>query len=178
MLEFVLSLRRGFVLSLVVCGGVGPSTASLANQAPVYCGCLHGCDPVSRVGLDQSANPVVVWLGLVSRVREVIVETWNVRESQHPSSTRSWSRAGRLWDHHSSNFDVHRRLTSTLRSLFVLTASVARHHHGHVDNFVTRTGPVESLARPDLVPSSPLPLRATDVKLARRASTFNSLTAS
>ena len=64
---------------------VGPSTTSLANQAPVYCGCpagTHGCDLVSRVRLDQSANPVVVWLGLVSRVREVIVETWNMRESQ------------------------------------------------------------------------------------------------
>ena len=48
----VLSLRSGLVLSLVVCGGVGPSTASLANQAPVYCGCpagTHGCDLVSRV---------------------------------------------------------------------------------------------------------------------------------
>ena len=34
----------------------GPSTAFLANQAPVYCGCpagTHGCDPVR---LDQSAN--------------------------------------------------------------------------------------------------------------------------
>ena len=52
-------------------GGIGPSTASLANQAPVYCGCPAGtnwCDLVSRVRLDQSANPVVVWLGLVSRV--------------------------------------------------------------------------------------------------------------
>ena len=28
----------------------------------------HGCDPVSRVRLDQSTNPVVVWLGHVSRV--------------------------------------------------------------------------------------------------------------
>ena len=28
----------------------------------------HGCDLVSRVRLDQSANPVVMWLGLVSRV--------------------------------------------------------------------------------------------------------------
>ena len=56
---------------LVRCGGIGPSTAFLANQAPVYCGCpagTHGCDLVSRVRLDQSANPVVVWLGLVSRV--------------------------------------------------------------------------------------------------------------
>ena len=52
----------------------------------MYCGCpagTHGCDPVSRVRLDQNANPVVVWLGLVSRVREVIVETWNMSESQH-----------------------------------------------------------------------------------------------
>ena len=85
MLEFVLSLRSGLVLSLVVCGEAGPSTASLANQAPVYRGCpagTHGCDLVSRVRLDQNANPVVVWLGLVSRVREVIVETWNMRKSQ------------------------------------------------------------------------------------------------
>ena len=72
----VLSLRSGLVLSLIVCGEIGPSTASLANQAPVYCGCpaaTHGCDLVSRVRLDQSANPVVVWLSLVSRVHEVIV---------------------------------------------------------------------------------------------------------
>ena len=64
---------------------VGPSTASLANQAPVNCGCparTHGCDLVSRGRLDQSANPVVVWLGLVSRLREVIVERWNMSESQ------------------------------------------------------------------------------------------------
>ena len=50
---------------------IGPSTAFLANQAPVYCGCpagTHVCDLVSRVRLDQSANSVVVWLGLVSRV--------------------------------------------------------------------------------------------------------------
>ena len=47
---------------LFFCGGIGPSTALLANQAPVYCGCpagTHGCDLVSRVRLDQSANPVV-----------------------------------------------------------------------------------------------------------------------
>ena len=83
----VLSLRSGLVLSLVVCGEVGPSTASLANQASVYCGCpagTHGCDLVSRVRQDQSANPVVVWLGLASRVREVIMETWNARKSNTP----------------------------------------------------------------------------------------------
>ena len=57
-------------------------------------------------------------------------------------------------------------------------ASVVRHHHRHVDNLVTRTGPVESLARSDLVPSSSLPLRSMDIKLPRRASTFNSLTVS
>ena len=76
----VLSCRLSSVVE------VGPFTASLANQAPVYCGCpagTHGCDPVSRVRLGQSANPVVVWLGLVSRVREVIVETWNMSEFQH-----------------------------------------------------------------------------------------------
>ena len=46
--------------------GCGPSTAFLANQAPVYCGCpagTHGCDLVSRMRRDQSANPVGVWLG-------------------------------------------------------------------------------------------------------------------
>ena len=45
----VLSLRSGLVLSLVVCGEVGPSTASLANQAPVYCGC-----PAGPTGVIQS----------------------------------------------------------------------------------------------------------------------------
>ena len=34
--------------------------------------------------LDQSANPVVVWSGLVSRVSEVIMETWNMRKSNTP----------------------------------------------------------------------------------------------
>ena len=69
-------VRSGFLSG---CGGIGPSTAFLANQAPVYCGCpagTHGCDLVSKVRLDQSANPVVVWLGLVSRV---------VRSSSEPS---------------------------------------------------------------------------------------------
>ena len=89
----VLSLRSGLVLSLVVCGEVEPSTASLANQAPVYCGCpagTHGCDLVSRVSLDQSANPVVLWLGLVSRVREVIMDTWNMRKSQQ--KMKNWKK--------------------------------------------------------------------------------------
>ena len=60
-------VRSGF---LCRCGGLGPSTAFPSWWAPVYCGCpagTHGCDPVSRVRLDQSANPVVVWLGLVLR---------------------------------------------------------------------------------------------------------------
>ena len=46
--------------------GCGPSTAFLANQAPVCCGCparTHGCDLVTRMRRDQSANPVGVWLG-------------------------------------------------------------------------------------------------------------------
>ena len=43
----------------------------------------------------------------------------------------------------------------------------------NVDNLVTRTGPVESLARSDMDPSSSLPLRAMDIKLACRASAFN-----
>ena len=85
-------VRSGFVSR----GGViGPSTAFQANQAPVCCGCpagTHGCDLVSRVRLDQSANPVVVWSGLVSRV-EVIVETWSFRTLvfvfPHSSSARS-----------------------------------------------------------------------------------------
>ena len=54
--------------SFVVVVVIGPSTAF---PAPVYCGCpagTHGCDQVSRVRLDQSANPVVVCLSLVSRV--------------------------------------------------------------------------------------------------------------
>ena len=69
----VLSLRSGLDLSL-------------ANQSPVYCGCpagTHGCDLVSKVRLDQSANPVVVWLGLVWRVREVIVVTTRQDKMTH-----------------------------------------------------------------------------------------------
>ena len=68
LLRYHVRVRSAF---LVRCGGIGPSTAFLANQAPVYCGCparTDGCDLVSRVRLDQSANPVVVWLGLGSRV--------------------------------------------------------------------------------------------------------------
>ena len=134
----VLSLRSGLVLTLVVCGEVGQSTASLANQAPVFCGCpagIHGCDLVSRVRTDQSANPVVVWLGLVSRVREVILETWHMRKSQHPSSTRSWSPR---WSTLGSSFQPHFNTAILIRS------------HG----FCCSTPPVESLARSDLDPSS------------------------
>ena len=68
LLRYHVRVRSAFLVS---CGGIGPSTAFLANEAPVYCGCpagTHGCDPVSRVRLDPSANPVVAWLGLVSRV--------------------------------------------------------------------------------------------------------------
>ena len=75
----------------------GPSTASLANQAPVYCGCpagTHGCDLVSRMRLDQSANPVVVWLGLVSHVRELIVETWKMSESQQKKEVKKEGNKG------------------------------------------------------------------------------------
>ena len=38
----VLSLRSGLVLSLVVCGEVGPSTASLANRHPCTVDVLQG----------------------------------------------------------------------------------------------------------------------------------------
>ena len=57
----------------------------------MYCGYparTHGCDLVSRVRLEQSANPAVVWLGLVSRVGEVIVETWNMRKSHQKEKVR------------------------------------------------------------------------------------------
>ena len=46
-------VRSAFLVSY---GGIGPSTASLANQAPVYCGCpagTHGCDLVSRARLHR-----------------------------------------------------------------------------------------------------------------------------
>ena len=46
--------------------GCGPSTAFLANQAPIHCGCpagSHGRDLVSRLRRDHSANLVGVWLG-------------------------------------------------------------------------------------------------------------------
>ena len=55
----------------ISCHQVHPRRLVWSNQAPVYCGCpagTHGCDLVSSVRPDQSANPVVVWLGLVSRV--------------------------------------------------------------------------------------------------------------
>ena len=68
LLRYHVRVRSGF---LACCGGYGPSTAFPSCWAPVYCGCparTHGRDLLSRVRLDQSANPVVVWLGLVSRV--------------------------------------------------------------------------------------------------------------
>ena len=131
-------VRSGFL-----CGGLGPYSQPSWRTRHPYCGCLagtHGCDLVSRVRLDQSANPVVVWLGLVSRV---VRSTWSRGAFVHQclySHTRL--RHGRLATHpprphrHSSDFDVHRHLTSTLRSwwicchavMVVLTASVARHH--------------------------------------------------
>ena len=98
MLEFVLSLAQwSCPVACRLWWKVGPSTASLANQAPVYCGCpagTHGCDLVSRVRLDQSANPVVVWLGLVSRVREIIMETWNMEKSQHSQKIDEYEMTG------------------------------------------------------------------------------------
>ena len=136
----------------------------------MYCGCpagTHGCDLVSRVRLDQSAN-LFVWLGLVSHVREVIVETWNMRKSKQPSSTRivvtSWSTLG-------SSFQPNFNTAILIRSHNFCCSTPSR-----ACQQPTRTGPVESLARSDLVPSSSLPLRAMDIKLAGRASTSNYLT--
>ena len=174
--SIVVRVRSAF---LVRCGGIGPSTAFLANQAPVYCGCpvgTHGCDLVSRVRLDQSANPVVVVVGSRVACCEVIAETWSFRTLvfvfPHSSSARSsygLADSGvNTGTHpprsHRHSIDVHRHLTSTLRScwirchavIVVLTASVAQHRrlltlhfHWHVDNLVARTGPAESLARYD-----------------------------
>ena len=109
---------------------------------------------------------------------EVFEESWSFRTRvfvfPHPSSARSCHELAdsgiNTGTHpprshrHSSDFDVHRHLTATLRScwvrchaaIVVFTASVARHHrlltlhfHWHVNNLVARTGPVEALARSD-----------------------------
>ena len=63
-----MGVRSGFG---VACG---PSTASLANQAPVYCGCpagTHGCDLVSRVRTGSEVGSHV-------KCCEVIVESWSL----------------------------------------------------------------------------------------------------
>ena len=91
-------MRSVSLVSLVGCGRVGPSTASLVNQALVYCGCparTHGCDLVSRVRLDQSANPVVVWLGLVSRVVE---SSWRREICVYPNTPLRPGRGHELVD--------------------------------------------------------------------------------
>ena len=164
-------VRSGFVCR---CGGFGPSTAFPSNQAPVYCGCpagTHGCDPVSKVRLDQSANPVVVWLGLVSRV---VRSSWSHGAFIHQClHSHTPVRHGRVtsWPTLGSSLMLIRlvrigtpvTLTFIVTSLqhcdldgFVVTASVARHHrlltlhfHWQFNNLVARIGPVESLARSD-----------------------------
>ena len=90
-LPFV-GVRSGF---LVACGGFGPSTASLANQAPVYCGCpagTHG-DLVSRVRLDQKRQPFCCVVGSHVACCEVFVESRSLRtlvfESPHLSKMQS-----------------------------------------------------------------------------------------
>ena len=143
------------------------------------CGCpagTHGCDLFSKVRLDQSANPVVCgWV----QVLRVVRSSWSRGAFVHlclhshtplrPGRGRELAESGIITDahpprprRHSSDSDVHRHLTSTLRSwwirchavIVVLTASAARHHrlltlhfHWHVNNLVARIGPMESLAR-------------------------------
>ena len=104
LLRYHVRVRNGF---LVTCGGIGPQTAFLANQTPVCCGCparTRGCDLVSTVRLDQSANPVAGVVGSRVACCEVLVESWSFRTLvfalPHSSTARSWSRAGRLWDQH------------------------------------------------------------------------------
>ena len=164
-------VRSGF---LVTCGGFGPSQPSHRDWHLCTCGCpagTHGYDPVSRMRLDQKRQPCCCVVGSRVACCEIFVETWSFRTLvftfPHPSSARScYELADSGIDtgtrpprshRHSSVFDVHRHLTSTLRScwvrchaaIVVLTTSVARHHrlHWHVNNLVVRTGPVESLAR-------------------------------
>ena len=132
------------------------------------------------------------------------METWSFRTLvfvfPHPSSARSCHELAdsgintgthpNRSHRHSSDFDVHRHLTATLRScwvhchaaIVVLTASVARHHrlltlhfHWHVNNLVARTGPVEALARSDFGHVHVLATESYGVKLAHCASTTHLL---
>ena len=109
---------------------------------------------------------------------EVIEETWSFRTLvfvfPHSSSARS---CYKLADsgintgtypprthRHSNDFDVHRQLTSTLRSRWIRCHAVivvlmndccsthrlpTLHFHWHVNNLAAQTGHVESLARSD-----------------------------
>ena len=68
LLRYHVRVRSG---SLDSCGSFGPSTRlpNVMGTRVLWMSCRdHGCDQVSRVRPDESANPVVVWLGLVSRV--------------------------------------------------------------------------------------------------------------
>ena len=92
---------------------------------------------------------------------------------------------------HSSDFDVHRHLTSTLRScwirchavIVVLTASVAQHHRLLTLHFSTGMSATllheldlwNLLHDLTLVTSASFPLRAMDVKLTHRPSTTHLL---
>ena len=99
------------------------------------------------------------------------MESWTLRTLvfvfQHPSSARSWSRAGRLWDHRIGTPTTLTFVVSSpqhcdldgfgvtlswsfSRLLLLDTIDSSRLHiHWHVDNLVARVGPVESLARSD-----------------------------
>ena len=143
----------------------------------MYCGCLagtHGCEQVSRVRLDQRANPVVVWLGLVSRV---VRSSWRrgafVHQCLYSHTPLRHGRGRELADsgintgthpprsHRATHFNTAILLGSLSRChsrshglcCSTPSASVARHHHHwHVDNLVARTGLAESLARSDFGP--------------------------
>ena len=82
LLRYHVRVRSGF---LIGCGGFGPSAASLANQAPVHCGCAagtHGCDPVSTLRLDQpERQPCCCVVGSHVACCEVFVESWSFRTS-------------------------------------------------------------------------------------------------
>ena len=58
------------------CGGIGPSTVFLANQAPVYCGCpagTHGCDLMAEEMTEERTAPRAANLtGTVAGTKEAL----------------------------------------------------------------------------------------------------------
>ena len=130
--------------------GCGPSTAFLANQAPVYCGCpANGV--TSSPGRDEIKAPTLLVCGMVEvfvgsrgELERSGVFLYTSVELQHPSSSKRVTSVGRLQRHlalerphqFSSNAatTVHHDSYSPLATPFVRSSdTISSFHRGQND---------------------------------------------